>query len=134
MAYKKALSLPPFRDTLLEPTQPEQVELELDELWSFVRHKGNKRWVWFALCKATRQVVACVIGGRGEATCPQLWRAVPQNYRQGTVYTDFWRAYGNVIPDEQHQAVDKDTGFTNHALRFNNTLSQRLARFVRKTF
>ena len=74
-----------------------------------------------------------MIGGRGEATCQQLWRAVPHNYRQGVVYTDFWRAYGNVLPDEQHQAVGKDTGLTNHVERCNNTLRQRLARFVRKT-
>ena len=94
-------------------------------MWSFVRHKGNKRWVWLALCKATRQVVACVVGGRGEATCQQLWRAVPQNYRQGMIDTDFWRAYQNVLPDEQHQAVGKETGLTNHALRFDNTLRQR---------
>lgn len=69
--------LPALQDTLLEPVEPEKVELELDELypaaslgalWSFVRRKGNQRWVWFALCKATRQVVACVIGGRGEAS------------------------------------------------------------------
>ena len=127
------MSLPPLTATLLKPAQPEQVELELDELWSFVRRKGNRRWVWFALCKATRQVVACVVGGRGEATCKQLWQAVPENYRQGTIYTDFWRAYQNVIPDEQHQAVGKETGLTNHVERFNNTLRQRLARFVRKT-
>ena len=62
-----------------------------------------------------------------------LWQTVPASYRRGTVYTDFWWAYQNVIPDELHQAVGKDTGFTDHALRFNNTLRQRLARFVRKT-
>lgn len=130
---KKALTLPALKDTLLEPAESEQVELELDELWSFVRHKGNQRWVWFVLCKTTRQVVACVVGGRGEATCRQLWRAVPESYRQGVVYTDFWRAYGAVIPDEQHHVGGKQTGLTNHVERFNNTLRQRLARFVRKT-
>lgn len=133
MAQKKALSLPALKDTLLEPAEPGRVELELDELWSFVGHKGNKRWVWLALCKATRQVVACVIGGRGEATCKRLWQAIPESYRRGVVYTDFWRAYETVIPDEQHQAAGKDTGLTNHVERFNNTLRQRLARFVRKT-
>ena len=127
------MTLPALKDTLLEPAEPEQVELELDELWSFVRYKGNQRWIWLALCKATRQVVACVIGGRGEATCRRLWQAVPENYRQGVVYTDFWRAYGAVIPDAQHQVGGKETGLTNHVERFNNTLRQRLARFVRKT-
>jgi IS1 family transposase len=109
------------------------VELELDELWSFVRHKAKKLWIWLAVCKQTRQVVACVIGGRGIATCKKLWRNVPEAYKQGLVFSDFWEAYQAVVPDEQHQAVGKDTGLTAHVERFNNTIRQRLARFVRKT-
>lgn len=58
---------------------------------------------------------------------------VPKNYRQGVVYTDFWRAYRAVLPEAKHQAVGRETGLTNHVERFNNTLRQRLARFVRKT-
>lgn len=125
--------LPPLSSTLSHPKEPQAVCLELDELWSFVRRKTNKRWVWLALCKHTRQVVACVIGGRGIATCRQLWRAVPTIFRQGVCFTDFWDAYQAVIPEELHQAVGKETGLTNHVERFNNTLRQRLARFVRKT-
>lgn len=102
-------------------------------MWSFVRCKGNTRWVWFTLCKQTKQVVACVIGGRGKATCKQLWNSVPYAYKQGVCYSDFWKAYQAVIPDDQHQAVGKETGLTNHIERFNNTVRQRLARFVRKT-
>ncbi len=74
-----------------------------------------------------------MIGGRGEATCKLLWNAVPESYKQGVCYTDFWRAYQAVIPETQHQAVGKDSGLTNHVERFNNTLRQRLSRFVRKT-
>jgi hypothetical protein len=32
--------------------------LELDELWSFVLKKTNQAWIWIALCRKTRQVVA----------------------------------------------------------------------------
>ena len=116
-------------------------------MWSFVRQKASKRWIWLALCKATRQVVACVISGRGVTTCRQLWKAVPDAFKQGVCFTDFWEAYQAVIPDEQHQAVGKDSGYTAHIAgprgpgvarpyaveRFNNTIRQRLARFVRKT-
>ena len=98
-----------------------------------MRCKRNRRWVWLALCKHTRQVVAGVVGGRGEATCKLLWNAIPANYQQGVCYSDFWRAYRAVLPAEQHQAVGKDTGLTNHVERFNCTLRQRLSRFVRKT-
>jgi len=125
--------LPALRDTLVHPNDPFQVELELDEMWSFVRCKANKLWIWLALCKATRQVVACVIGGRGIATCKKLWCNVPDAYQQGIVFSDFWEAYQAVIPDEQHAAVGKETGLTSHIERFNNTIRQRLARFVRKT-
>lgn len=107
--------------------------MELDELWSFVRYKANKRWVWLALCKQTRQVVARVIGGRGTATCRHLWQTIPAVFKQGVCFTDFWDAYQAVMPDDLHQAVGKGTGLTNHVERFNNTLRQRLARFVRKT-
>ena len=38
-----------------------------------------------------------------------------------------------MIPSKQHRPVGKETGETAHIERFNNTLRQRLARFVRKT-
>lgn len=89
--------------------------------------------MWLALCTATRQVVACVIGGRGETTCKQLWKTIPEPYKQGVCFTDFWDAYAAVLPGERHVAVGKHSGLTAHVERFNNTLRQRLARFVRKT-
>jgi IS1 family transposase len=38
-----------------------------------------------------------------------------------------------VILEEHHSAVGKETGETAHVERWNNTLRQRLARFVRMT-
>ncbi len=40
---------------------------------------------------------------------------------------------GGHIPTEQHVAVGKDSGETAHVERWNNTLRQRLGRFVRKS-
>ncbi len=73
-----ASQLPPLSDTLV-PARPDDV-LELDELWSFVARKDNKRWVWVALCRRTRQVVAYFIGDRSETSCLQLWRRIPTAY------------------------------------------------------
>jgi IS1 family transposase len=135
MAKKKALNLPPVRKTLIRPDPDDRTAqtLELDELWSFVRKKTNQVWIWVALCRKTRQIVACVLGARDEATCRRLWRKVPRMYRQGLCYSDFWQAYQAVIPDAQHRPVGKETGETAHVERWNNTIRQRLARFVRKT-
>ena len=73
------------------------------------------------------------MGDRGEATCRRLWRRVPPGYRRGLCFTDFWSAYAQVIPEGQHCAGGKGDGQTNHVERWNNTLRQRLARFVRQT-
>jgi IS1 family transposase len=54
-------------------------------------------------------------------------------YREGHCFTDFWAAYAAVIPEAQHTAVGKETGETAHVERWNTTLRQRLARFVRMT-
>jgi IS1 family transposase/transposase-like protein len=126
-----AENLPPLADTL-EDAQPEGV-LELDELWSFVLKKSNKRWIWVALCRHTRQVVAYFVGDRSEASCRQLWERIPAAYRQYTTFSDFWSAYQKVFAEGRHHSVGKETGETAHVERWNNTLRQRLGRFVRKT-
>ena len=126
--------LPALEETLLPAQHPLLQEvLELDELWSFVQQRRNKRWVWFALCRRTRQVLAYAIGPRDDATCRVLWSRIPARYRFGRLYTDFWESYANELPVGQHWPVGKEQGETNHIERFNLTLRQRLARFVRKT-
>ena len=78
MAQKKVAGLPDLAETLREVERP---VLELDELWSFVLKKASKRWVWLALCRQTRQVVAFVIGDRSAQTCRRLWQAIPEAFR-----------------------------------------------------
>lgn len=123
--------LPPLEATLAA-AQAEDV-LELDEVWSFVLKKANQRWVWVALCRRTRQIVAYFIGDRTETSCLQLWRRIPRAYTRCHSFSDFWDAYQRVFATDRHQSVGKDSGETNHIERWFNTLRQRLARFVRKT-
>jgi IS1 family transposase len=130
VAQKKVAGLPALSETLLEVERP---VLELDELWSFVLKKRRKRWVWLALCRQTLQVVAFVVGDRSAQTCRRLWAAIPEAFRRAHCYTDFWEAYSNVLPPEQHSAVGKESGQTAHVERWNLTLRQRLGRFVRRT-
>lgn len=130
---KKSSELPPLVETLTSVKPTHTPNLELDELWSFVFCKSNKIWIWIALCRETRQVVAFAVGDRDEATCLCLWNRVPEAYKKATCYSDLWSAYQCVIPAAQHKPVNKQSGQTNHIERWNNTLRQHLARFVRKT-
>jgi insertion element IS1 protein InsB len=133
LAQKKAAALPPLSTTLSTPAPGAKLVLEIDELWSFVRSKAEPAWVWIALDRETRQVVACCLGDRSEESCRFLWAQVPTPWREATCYTDFWEAYQAVLPDTQHVPAGKGTGETAHVERFNNTLRQRLGQFVRKT-
>ena len=91
--------------------------LELDELWSFVFRKSDKVWVWLALCRKSRQVVAFVAGDRSRASCERLWREIPERYKKASCYSDLWEAYREVIPPEQHEATGKEEGETCPGLR-----------------
>lgn len=95
--------------------------------------RQTKRWLWIALCRRTRQVIAFVIGDRSQATCRRLWQRIPVAYRHCHSYSDFWEAYALVFPAETHRSVGKQEGQTNHVERWNNTLRQANARYVRKS-
>ena len=114
------------------PAQPYD-KLELDERWSFVLKTTNKRWLWIALCRRTRQLVAFVIGDRNEETCRKLWDRIPDECRRCRTFSDFWDTYEKVFPKETHRSVGKESGETNHVERWNNTCRQSNARYVRKT-
>lgn len=103
-------------------------------MWSFVGNKKQKYWIWLALDRDTREVLAVHVGDRSIEGARQLWAALPAVYRQCALcYTDFWEAYDQVLPACRHRAVGKESGQTNHIERFNCTLRQRVSRLVRKT-
>src|SRR5262249_8539595 len=68
---KKATALESVHTALLRTLNPAEVawnverageaEAEMDEMWSFVRHKGNPRWLWHAIDHHTGKVLAYTI-------------------------------------------------------------------------
>ena len=131
MARKKAEALPPLSATLLPAEAGDG--LELDELWSFVGSKANARWVWIALCRQTRQVVACFVGDRSAESARALRERIPADYRRRATRSDCWLADAEVFPRRPHRCTGKGAGETCHVERWNCTLRQRLGRFVRQT-
>ena len=80
--------------------------------------------------------------GSGRRCVDELARSLPLSleigastdpYKRCHSFSDFWDAYALVFPKETHRCVGKDTGETNHMERWNNTLRQSNARYVRKT-
>jgi insertion element IS1 protein InsB len=111
-----------------------RLEVEADEMASFVQQKANKQWIWIAMDAKTRQVIAFHVGNRSRKSAKRLWAKIPLAYRQhATFYTDQYVVYEGVIPAAQHRAISKLARKTNHIERFNNTLRQRVSRLVRET-
>ncbi len=70
------------------------IESEVDEMWSFVRSKENKQWIWIAMDARSRQIIAFHVGDRSRESARKLWESIPKNYRdKATFYTDDWQAY-----------------------------------------
>jgi insertion element IS1 protein InsB len=111
-----------------------RLEVEADEMCSFVKQKANKQWVWLAMDKQTRHIIAFHVGDRSRDSAKQLWASLPEVYcTQATFYTDQYEVYKGVIPAAQHKAITKKARKTNYIERFNNTLRQRVSRLVRDT-
>ncbi|RYF40010.1 MAG: IS1 family transposase [Cytophagaceae bacterium] len=64
-------------------------------------------WLWVALCRGIRQVVAWHFGSRGASTCRALWNKILASYHQAFCFNDFWEANQKVIPQYQHRACGK---------------------------
>jgi len=66
-------------------------------------------------------------------SCRKLWKRIPDKYRCCHTFSDFWHTYQQVIDSGKHNSVGKESGETAHVERWNNTLRQRISRYVRKT-
>ena len=108
--------------------------LELDERWTFVGKRTSKVWLWLAVERSSRRLVAWVLGCRGAATAQRLWQALPPRYRRHTrYYTDAWEAYAKVLPAAAHCPSPKGSGQTSIVEAINCSLRQRCGVLVRKS-
>lgn len=126
------LLLPNFRTQVANQKGTENI-LEFDELCGFCKCKANKQWLWVALNRHNRQIVAYVIGDRSEQTFRRLIRKIPIEYLKNKSYSDYWKSYKILLSKGNHQQVGKESGQTNHIERWNATLRARISRYVRKS-
>src|SRR6266436_9791930 len=106
-----------------------EAEAEMDEMWSFVRNKGNPRWLWHAIDHHTGQVLAYVFGRRKDEVFLRLQELL-EPFGITRYYTDGWGAYERHIDVEQHQ-VGKENTQKIESKHIN--LRTRIKRLVRRT-
>ena len=124
--------MPKFKTWVLDKPASDD-RLEFDELCGFCGKKKNKQWIWAALSRNTRQIVAYVIGDRSEKTFKRVDEENSHRMAQNTELFDAWKSYGILLSKGNHSMVGKETGETNHIERYWATLRARVSRYVRKS-
>jgi insertion element IS1 protein InsB len=85
-----------------------RLEVEADEMGSFVKQKANKQWVGIAMDKQPRHIMAFHVGDRSHASAKQLWSNLPAVYRTHALFsTDQYAVYTGIIPAAPHKAITK---------------------------
>jgi len=103
-------------------------------MWTFVGRKKRKVWLWLAVERTSRRIVAWTLGNRGEASARRLWQLLPRRYRQHCWYfTDEWKAYVSVLLPAQHRRCPKGRGGTSIVEAINCSLRHRSGVLVRKS-
>jgi len=106
--------------------------VEFDELWSFVYSKEYRVWVWIALCRRTKQVVAYHLGNRDKESFYVFYHKLPIDYANCLSTSDGFEVYKD-LKIYGHSMGKKKEGRTSQVEAFNTVLRQRIARLVRRT-
>jgi len=130
LVKKKVSSLRSFSVSLFPALAGDIVEY--DEIWSFVVSKAQRVWIWIALCRRTKQVVAYHLGDRTKESFKIFYNKIPIDYANCLSTSDGLDVY-RILKIYGHSMGKKKEGRTSKVEAFNNVLRQRLARLIRRT-
>ena len=102
-------------------------------MWSFVRTKDDQRWLWYAIDKETRAILAFVFGKRelkGKNKAFLELKALLEPFGIKTFCTDGLSTYERNLAGFTHIISKKNT---QRIERKNLTLRTRIKRLCRKT-
>jgi hypothetical protein len=74
-----------------------RLEVEADELASFVQKKANKQWIWIAMDATSHQVIAFHVGDRSRRSAKRLWAKIPQSAPTDAAYCGANGARGHAV-------------------------------------
>jgi IS1 family transposase len=105
------------------------LEVEIDEMWSYVEKKKNQCWLWLAYSPLLKQIIAFSLGRRTDESCRNLLEKL-QSVKITRFYTDNWESYQNLIPSYLHWIGKKGT---QRIERQNLNFRTHLKRLQRRT-
>lgn len=85
----------------MEPGDEVVICCEADEQWSFVRRKGNQRWLFYAYDRIRKRVLAHVFGPRNALTLQRLLALLSQ-FNIAFCMTEAWPVYRTLLASTSH--------------------------------
>ena len=103
--------------------------VQIDEQWSYVGGKQKKVWLLYAICKQSGEILAANWGKRDKKSIKALLKKL-QGVEIDFYCTDYWKAFGQVLPKEKHIIGKK---YTKKIEGINTWFRTRLRRLTRRT-
>ena len=103
--------------------------MEIDEVYFYVGNKKRKRWLWLAVCRESKRIIAHQIGKRDRPTVRKLIQKLSA-INCFRYYTDAHLSYHGLFPQGKHYASKKYT-YTIEGI--NSAIRHYLARFRRRS-
>jgi IS1 family transposase/transposase-like protein len=131
ISIKKVLSTLVNSNHVLKPKRNHYDSLEVDEFWTYVGNKKNRKWLIYAYHRASGEIVAFVWGKRNTKTAKLLRSKLSElGVSFDTVYSDGLEAFKVAFASDNHEAGKKNTvGIEGNNCR----LRHRIRRAFRKT-
>ena len=131
VSEKKVLSILVKSSKIISPKQSYYDELEVDEFWTYVSNKTQKKWLIYAYHRKTGEIVAWVWGGRNLKTARRLRQKLKDlKITFGQINTDDWKSFTTAFKSDNNVVGKKHTvGIEGNNCR----LRHRIKRAVRKT-
>jgi len=115
----------------IKPKQKHYTRLEVDELWTFVGSKANRKWLIYAYDRDSGEIVAYVWGDRSAKTANRLReKIIALGVTYDRIATDDWEAFIKTFGADAH---DVGKQYTVGIEGNNCRLRHRMRRIFRKS-
>lgn len=104
-------------------------DIEIDELYLFIGSKKKKRWLWTALCRHSKRILAFYIGQRSRGAITKLYERI-KPIECHYYHTDSYKGFLTVFPKEKHKRTYSGT---NTIEGFHSSLRHYQSRFRRRS-
>lgn len=119
------------RRVKIRPRRSYYERLQIDELYSFVHHKGKKVWIFYAYTPDTKEILAITMGKRSKKQLRSLMLQIKQlKIQVGFYCTDAFDGFKAHLPYLQH-LIGKQ--FTKDIEGINTLIRSKIARLHRRT-